>query len=116
MKHSIFNSVITAAAISLALGLSSHATAGQSREQAAADGVATFCSEQASFGTIPSLDAAKSEGMIVTGLMGAIEKQDMELNTQAQNRAEAMYQRHSGSDSFFALPPGHAYQSVAIAF
>jgi hypothetical protein len=116
MKNSIFNSFITVAAFSLAFGLSSHATAEQNPEQVAADGVAKFCSEQASFGTIPSLDASKMEGVIVTGLMGAIEKQDLELNTEAQNRAESQYQRYSASNSSITLPPGHAYQSVAIAF
>jgi hypothetical protein len=113
MKNSIFNGFITGAAFSLAFGLSSHATAELNPEQIAANGLSD---EQASFGTIPSLDASKMEGVIVTGLMGAIEKQDLELNTEAQNRAESQYQRYSASDSFITLPPGHAYQSVAIAF
>jgi hypothetical protein len=115
MKNSIFNSSIAAAAVSFAFGLSNHAAAEQNPEQAATDGVAKICSEQASFGRIPSLDSSKMEVVIVTGLTGAIEQQDLELNTQAQNRAEAEYQRYSASDSL-TLPPGHVYQSVAIAF
>jgi hypothetical protein len=113
MKNSIFNSVITATAFSLAVGLSSHATAEQSPDQAATDGLST---EQAQLGTIQSFDVAKTERVIVAGLIDAIEGKDLEVNIQAQNRAEAMYQRHSCSGSFFALPPGQAYQSVAIAF
>ena len=116
MKKSIFSSFISAAAFSLAFGLSNHVAAEQNPEQAEADGVVKLSSEHASFGTIKSLDASKMEGVIVTGLMGAIEKQDLELNTQAQNRAEAQYQHFSASDAFFTLPPGHAFQSVAIAF
>ena len=116
MKNSIFNSLITAAAFSLAVGLSSHAAAEQILEQAGADGFAKMSNEQAHFGTIPSLDAAKTERVIVAGLRDSIEKLDVEVNIQAQNRAEVLYQRHNHSDSLPAPQPGLVYQSVAIAW
>ena len=116
MKNSIFNSVIAAAAFSLALGLSSHATAKQCPDQAAADGIATLSTEQAQFSTIQFPDTPKPQRVIVAGIMDAIEKQDVEESIRVQNRAEALYQRHGASGTFPALPPGYAYQSAAIAF
>jgi hypothetical protein len=112
MKNSIFNSFIAAAAFSLAFGLSNHAAAEQNPEQAVAAGLS---GQQVPFGTNRPLDSSKMDVLIVTGLTGAIEQQDLELNTQAQNRAEAEYQRYSASDSL-TLPPGHVYQSVTVAF
>ena len=116
MKNSIFNGVITAAAFSLALGLSSHATAKQCPDQEAVDELATLSTEQARFGMIQLLDTAKTEKVIVAGFMVAIEKQDVQENIRAQNRAEALYQRHGASGALPALPPGTTHQVVAIAF
>ena len=72
--------------------------------------------EQAQFSTIQFLDTAKMERVVVAGIMDAIDKQDLEENIRVQSRAEALYQRHGASGSLPALPPGYAYQSVAIAF
>jgi hypothetical protein len=113
MKNSIFNSFITAAAFSLAFGLSSHAAAEQNPEQAVANGLSN---EQFPFGTMQSLDASNTETVLVAGVMAAIEEQDGEANIQAQNRAEALYQRHSLSGSLPALPSGPMYESVAVAW
>ena len=107
MKNSIFNSFMTAAAFSLAVGLSSHATAEQVSEPVGAGGFARMSNQQAQFGTIPSVDAAKTERVIVAGLRDSIEKLDVEVNIQAQNRAEALYQRHNSSGSLPAPHPGH---------
>ncbi len=116
MKNSTLNSVITAAAFSLAVGLSNHATAKQCPDQPAVDGLAALSTEQAQLSSIQCVDTAETEMMIVAGFMDAIEKQDVQESIRTQSRAEALYQRHGASGSIPALPPGHAYQGVAIAF
>ena len=113
MKKSILNSFVTAAAFSLTVGISSHAAGETVQGQTVTDGVSELSHEQVQFGAIRSLDAAKMESLIFSKVMESIEQQDVKVTSQAQGRAEALYQGQSAGDA----PHPHAgveYQTVAV--
>lgn len=113
MKNSILNSFVTAAAFSLTLGISSHAAGESMQEKSVTGGGSELSHEQAQFGVIRTLDAAKTERLIFSRVMEDIEQQDVKVTSQAQGRAEALYQGQSAGDA----PHPHAgveYQTVAV--
>jgi phage portal protein BeeE len=115
MKKSILNSFVTAAAFSLTVGISSHAAGETIQGQSVTNGVSELSHEQVQFGAIRSLDAAKIESLIFSKVMDDIEQQDVKVTSQAQRRAEALYQGHRASGSTPALQAGSEYQVVAIS-
>ena len=110
MKTSAFNTVIAAAAFSLAVGLSSHAAAEQIQGQATA---ADLSSGQVQFGTAQPNGAAKMQEIFSAKFTKASNNQDMKVNVQAQSRAEALYQRHSTSGSQRERQTGLVYKMSA---
>jgi hypothetical protein len=96
MKTSTFNSVIAAASFSMAVVLSSHAAAEQIQGQAMS---AELSSEQVQFGATGPIGAAKTLENFSTIFTKDSNDQDMEVTTQAQSQAEALYKRHSSSGS-----------------
>src|SRR5210317_275757 len=116
MKNGIFNGFITATVFSLTAALSNHVAAGPNVEEVGADGIAKVCSEQVQLGTLPSLDVAKTERVIVSGVIDAIHTRDVEVNIQAHNRAEAQYERQNASDPLPVPQFTALYQSVAMAW
>ena len=110
MKTSAFNSVIAAAAFSLAVGLSSHAAAEQIQGQATA---ADLPSGQVQFGSTQPIGAAKTQEIFSTKFAKASNNQDVKVNMQAQNRVEALYQRHSTSGTQRERQNGLVYKMSA---
>lgn len=110
MKRSALTGIFTVAAMSLIATGSSLAAAEGNQGQAAAQS-----GGYAQFGMTQPLDMAQLDRAFAERISAAVELQGMQVSSQAQNRAEARYQRYSSVDALVATPSGDAYQSVAIA-